>query len=423
MRHTRSIARRAALVMTLLALPSLAAKPRVMVDAPPEVAKLINKVLAKKYTPTKLLKPLSAQPLIKEIVEATRDLRAIAVIQAQLEGHLWTVQVLNAADGTPLGDVEFKNKKALKPPKNFGPALLAALKTAVAPPLVEAPPPPPAVAVSPTPAAVAMPVAVTPPAVADAKPVTIETLPDVVPETPAQKPLALRLGVGFSSLTRSFEYRDDIFEALSKYTLPFGPAITADGELFPGAFFTSGIGAHFGVTGSFNSVLGVSSKANDVRFATSSLRARASVVGRIPFKRVEFQIGFGWALQTFSIAASSAGTVRPNIPDVHYSGLRPSLQLSFHFSPLFHLHLGGAYQILLSKGELSTTGYFPRSTGAGADLWLGIGIRPMPHFELRLQADYARYFFSMNPQLGDPYIAGGALDQFVNASLTANVVF
>ena len=56
-------------------------------------------------------------------------------------------------------------------------------------------------------------------------------------------------------------------------------------------------------------------------------------------------------------------------------------------------------------------------------MWLGLGVRPMAHFEIRLQVDYARYFFSMNPKVGDPYVAGGALDQFINGTLSANVLF
>jgi hypothetical protein len=107
---------------------------------------------------------------------------------------------------------------------------------------------------------------------------------------------------------------------------------------------------------------------------------------------------------------------------VSFGGLRPSLEATLHFTPVFQLHVGGAYQILLSKGEFGTAAYFPRATGGGADLWVGVGVRPVSHFEIRLQGDYARYFFSANPHLGDPYIVGGALDQYLSGTLSANFI-
>jgi len=37
--------------------------------------------------------------------------------------------------------------------------------------------------------------------------------------------------------------------------------------------------------------------------------------------------------------------------------------------------------------------------------------------EIRLGFDVRRYFFSMNPEVGDPFIAGGALDQYLGYTL------
>ena len=419
-------------VLLLLAAPALAAKPRVLVDAPPQVAKIITKLLSKKYTPTLVKSPLADEPTAKQAADATRDLGAIAIVQARRDAKLWTVRVLNGADGTVLASSTFKNAKKLAPPKSFGPTLLSGLKGAASPAAILEPPPAkpePAATTTPPPAAGTGSTATPPPPPPATKPEPVEPpkkdiFDDSAPApTVSERPMALRLGLGFTGLNRNFTYRDDLFEALSLYRLPFGPAPVGELELFPGAFFTSGLAAQFGLSGSFNYLVGVSSKAGDVKFPSSSMRLNASAVGRIPLGLLELQVGCGYALQTFAIATTAGGVARPNIPNVSFGGLRPSVGMILHFNKVFQLHLGGAYQVLLSTGELGSSAYFARQTGAGADMWIGVGIRPFTHFEIRARGDYTRYFFSLKPEVGDPYIAGGALDQYLSGTLTANLIF
>ncbi len=419
-----------ACLLVVLALPAVAAKPRVLIDAPPAVAKLVTKAIAKKYTPTPLKKPLSAEPTSKEVADATRASAAIAVVQARLVANWWSVRVLNGADGTPLGSTEFKNGKKLTPPKNFGAALLAALQEGAAPAVAEAPAavvksaPPPVATPAPPPTAkpeTNRPTETTAIEPGAGKPEFFDD--SAPPEATKERPMTLRFGLGFTGLNRNYLYRDDLFDALSKYRLPFGPAPSAELEFYPGALFSSGIAANFGIRGAFNYLVGVSSVANGVRFASTSMKLQASLVGRIPLRIVELQVGIGYGLQTFGIASTAGGVDRPNIPNVSFGGIRPMLEASLHLTPIFNLHLGGAYQVLLSQGELKTTTYFPRSTGGGADLWVAVSVRPTAHFAIRLQGDYSRYFFTLSPQVGDPYIAGGALDQYLSGTISANVLF
>jgi len=414
-----------ALLVLLLTAPmsAWAAKPRVLVDAPPQVAKIVSKLLAKKYTPTPVKSPLADEPTAKQAADATRDLGAIAIVQARRDATLWTVRVLNGADGTILATTTFKNAKKLVAPKTLGRTLLTGLKGAASPAAIVEPPAakPEPTPVKPEPATTPPPA---PPVAAPAEPVKKDIFDDSAPAPVlTERPMAFRLGVGFTGVNRNFTYRDDLFEALSLYRLPFGPAPTGELELFPGAFFTNGIAAHFGLAGSFNYLVGVSSSAQSVKFSTTSMRLNASAVGRIPLGLLELQVGFGYALQTFAIAATAGGVARPNIPDVNFGGLRPSLGIILNFNKVFQLHLGGAYQFLLSTGELGSSAFFARQTGGGADMWVGVGIRPFSHFELRARGDYTRYFFSLKPEVGDPYIAGGALDQYLSGTLTANLIF
>ncbi len=250
----RALQRLWALVAVLAALTSWAAKPRVLVDAPATVSKFLVKTLGKKFTPTAMKRALPAQPTAKEVTDVTRDLGAIAVVQATLEGGQWSVRVLNGADGTPLGTVSFKNAKKLVPPKTLAAELEAALRDAKAPGAAAPPPvaapgptpepeqPKPAPRPEPTPAPRSEP---TPPSNQNEK--KPDRAWDAEPETPVStnKPMALRLGVGFTAMSRNYAYRDDLFSVMAQYRLPIGPAAQGELELYPGAFFTSGLAANF----------------------------------------------------------------------------------------------------------------------------------------------------------------------------------
>ena len=41
--------------------------------------------------------------------------------------------------------------------------------------------------------------------------------------------------------------------------------------------------------------------------------------------------------------------------------------------------------------------------------------------DVRLATDLRRYFFKFNPEVGDPYVAGGAVDQYPGLSLLLGV--
>lgn len=412
-----------AVVLVMAQVATAAVKPRVLIDAPAALAKPITKLLSKKYSPRPVKKSLTPDPTAKEVAEVTRAVEAIAVVQARLDSGVWVVRVLNGADGTPLSTIRFKNAKKLVLPRDFSAALAEGLTQAVAPRTSAAPAPstPPVVA----PQRDESPPTPTPTPTVDPTSTSTQVLsePFESDSSPHDKPLAFRFGVGFTGLNRQYTYRDDVFLALAQYRLPFAPAAAVELELFPAAFFTRGLAANFGIVGSFSTIVGVASKNGGVSYPTSSTRLLISAVGRIPVRAFEFNAGLGYALQTFSIAATAMGTPRPNIPNVQFGGLRPSLGATVHLSPIFHLHAGAGYQLLLSKGELGSAAYFPRAVGAGFDTSLCVAIRPTAHFELRAQGDYSRYFFSLKPEVGDPYIAGGALDQYLTGTLTANFVW
>jgi hypothetical protein len=72
---------------------------------------------------------------------------------------------------------------------------------------------------------------------------------------------------------------------------------------------------------------------------------------------------------------------------------------------------------VFSLGSIGTYLWFPEAKANGMDAGLMFGFAIPKGFEVRLGADYRRYGFSLNPVPGDPYVAGGALDQYWGFSI------
>lgn len=96
---------------------------------------------------------------------------------------------------------------------------------------------------------------------------------------------------------------------------------------------------------------------------------------------------------------------------------RPGLDLRLPWGRLA-LSAGAGYLALVVPDQVGRA--FPRSTQRGFDaggavsLDLGalLGGPVAAHLELRLSGTYRRFFYSLHPLPGDPYIAGGALDEY-----------
>ena len=110
----------------------------------------------------------------------------------------------------------------------------------------------------------------------------------------------------------------------------------------------------------------------------------------------------------------STGPIDGSVPSVTYVSLRGGVDARIPFwrmALLLDVGLDGP----LSAGAVYTRFRDPKvgglELGVGLSLTLGAG------FELRLHGDYTRYFSKFHPLVGDPYVAGGALDEFYGFGL------
>ena len=228
----------------------------------------------------------------------------------------------------------------------------------------------------------------------------------------SRSPLMVAIGVGLQ--TRDFSYTDDAFQTLRPYELGGAPALSGDLRWYPAGHFTGGFLRHLGVDGRLRYLVGVQSEDSDGNaFDTSSFDAFGGLRGRVPLGSHELGIGVGVGHHNFDIEVPEDG---PALPGVGYTYLRFGADSRFALPASLHLYVGAAWRQVLSSGDLGSDEWFPNATQGGIDANLQLGWAFLGGLELRLGAEYTRYFFSLNPELGDTFVAGGALDQYISGT-------
>ena len=105
------------------------------------------------------------------------------------------------------------------------------------------------------------------------------------------------------------------------------------------------------------------------------------------------------------------------VPDVTYRYVRGGLVVTAPLAPKWELTVTGGWRQLLGLGGMTEATWFPRATGNGLDGSAGIAFHVTPWLDVQARVDLRRYFFAMNPEPGDPWIAGGATDQYFGGAL------
>jgi len=138
----------------------------------------------------------------------------------------------------------------------------------------------------------------------------------------------------------------------------------------------------------------------------AGLRWRAMSGGR---ERGAISVGYGTLRQDFG-AARLPGYLLP-AGSIQY--WRPGLEGGIALGPV-GISLGAAYLLVVRQDFLAT--YFPRASKGGLEGLLRVSVDVGP-VALTLSGKYQRFFYSLNPQPYDPYVAGGALDELFAVDL------
>jgi hypothetical protein len=297
------------------------------------------------------------------------------------------------------------------PISDDGAALMPALSPALTrlagrtPAAAEAPPPPPSAA--------------KPPPAGDADTAGPDHAAPAALGTAHQSILVFSAGGGTGA--RVFRYHDGLTPDLRTYDLAASPNLVLAAEVYPLARLSVPVVRGLGVYGGFQRALGVSSQtSNGMSVSTSWWRAEGGLRLRLAFGdegRVVVGLHGGVVKERFGFDGDPK--LVPWLPDVDYLFWRAGADGRFRVGPVALL-AQAAYLPAWKSGQLADR--FRQTSFAAVELGGGLAVPVVRIFEMRATAVYTRVFYSFHPEVGDVYVAGGALDHLVRAQILATLL-
>lgn len=394
-----------ALVWLVGVLPARAERPRVAVVGAPDLAKAVVRAIAGKVEVVEVGDGAAARGPAELARE--HQLNAVIVLSVPKRNRARAV-VHDGATGAELARHEVRvsarllaRRMAAQLWSKVGTKILSA--RAPAPPPPEPPPPPPEVAAAPP--------AATPRPRDDAARVTATAR--VRRSTHAAPRFAL--AVEERPFWRRLRYNDDLERRLRPFDL-VANAVAVSARVRP-----------------VSTARGLSLVARGER-AIGLHGSRTSDGMELPTTSSEWSLGAGYDLGLGPVRAGlqlAYGEHRFHVgdpamgaelvPDVSYRWARAGVTYEHRLDRRWTLAVAGGWRHLLSLGGLATSAWFPRATGGGLDAGAGLSLQLTSWLAVHARLDVRRYFFAMNPEPGDPWIAGGAIDQYLGAALGATV--
>jgi hypothetical protein len=222
--------------------------------------------------------------------------------------------------------------------------------------------------------------------------------------------------VAFELGGRRFDYKDALSPNTSSYGVLGAPMPSVGVEVYPAARTKIPIVRDLGLTMRFAHAFGLSSTTDDgTEVTTGWTRIGGGLRARFhPGSHGGPMIGVSGGIDFLQFNFDTAGPIDGSVPSVTYAALRAGVDARIPFWRMALL-LDFGYDGALSAGAVHDR--FRDSTVGGIDLGVGLALGLGAGFELRLRSHYTRYFYKFHPKLGDAYVAGGALDEFLGFGL------
>ncbi|WP_437593195.1 hypothetical protein [Sorangium sp. So ce1000] len=229
---------------------------------------------------------------------------------------------------------------------------------------------------------------------------------------------SVEAGVEFTG--RWFDYSDPVTQNLRPYDVFGQPALSISGELYPLASTDIAVLKGLGITAGYMRALGLNSAIGDGdAISTTYQRINLGLRERLSIGESSvLGISAGLRLLTFEVDAAEA--LARTVPNVSYTLVRGGLDARVPVGPVA-LALGAEYLLPLSSGPV-----YDRFAGAsvqGIGAMAGVLVPVTTGVEARLLVEYARFFSSFEPAIGDEYVAGGAIDQYLGVRLAGAYVY
>ncbi len=231
------------------------------------------------------------------------------------------------------------------------------------------------------------------------------------------------LGLMYELGGRHMAFNDALSKNIRPYDVLPVSMFSIAGEVYPAAPTGITVLKNIGIAARFSMAIGLSSstKGGTEEIQNTWIRFRGGLKWRFVPGSEEGPVlallgEFGIDQFTFGDAGDLAGQV----PTVDYQYVRAGGEVRLPIGPVAFL-LGGGYRGLLGVGE--TGARFRTNSAFAFDGLIGFSVRLPAGFEARLEGDYSRVFYSFAPEVGDEYVAGGAVDEMLGARLGVGFVY
>ena len=197
--------------------------------------------------------------------------------------------------------------------------------------------------------------------------------------------------------------------------------VAVSGEVFP--FRGVAVAEHLGLAARFSRAFGVQTEGeggevigntHDVLRVGLRLRFRT---GDPPAPLLYVNGSFGWTRFQFS---REDNPLFDELPDVWYVVGTGGVEIRLPIGPV-SLFAGVGYVGPFSGGEVASR--FRDVTLHGLEAKAGVAVQLVDFLEARLSGDYSAFFYTIEHQITDRYIADTALDQFAGGQLGVAYLF
>jgi hypothetical protein len=221
--------------------------------------------------------------------------------------------------------------------------------------------------------------------------------------------IEVAVSIGIDVGRRQFTYSDPIGETPRPYLLAAAPLATFGLEIYPLASTLIPVLCDIGFRGRVSRAFALdSSTTNGAPLDNSWTRFTGEIRGRVLARRTR-ELGVTAGIDASYFDLGTAADVGALVPSARTLSFRLGADGRVRVARRVSLLAGGAWLAPITRGEIYD--HFRRPRVAGIDTELGVAISLTPGSEVRLGGRYTRYFASFDPQVGDPAVAGGALDQ------------
>jgi hypothetical protein len=220
--------------------------------------------------------------------------------------------------------------------------------------------------------------------------------------------IEVAVSIGIDVGRRQFTYSDPIGETPRPYLLAAAPLATFGLEIYPLASTLIPVLCDIGFRGRVSRAFALdSSTTNGAPLDNSWTRFTGEIRGRVLARRTR-ELGVAAGIDASYFDLGTDADVGALVPSARTLSFRLGADGRVRVAGRVSLLAGGAWLAPITRGEIYDRFRHPRVDGI--DTELGVAIALSPGSEVRLGGRYTRYFASFDPQVGDPAVAGGALD-------------